>query len=96
MAPLEFDSNLSWSHTISGLLDKRPALEFLVGLDRDTGTYIPELAEKWEMAPDGQTWTVTLRKGVKFHENWGSSRLEMWGIHLARDTMRPQLLAARS
>src|SRR5215211_6948948 len=71
VAPLGFDSNLSWSHTISGLLDKRPALEFLVGIDRDTGTYIPELAEKWEMAPDGQTWTVTLRKGVKFHENWG-------------------------
>ena len=55
VAPLGFDSNLSWSHTISGLLDKRPALEFLVGIDRDTGTYIPELAEKWEMAPDGQT-----------------------------------------
>ena len=71
VAPLGFDSNLSWSHTISGLLDKRPALEFLVGIDRYTGTYIPELAEKWEMAPDGQTWTVTLRKGVKFHEHWG-------------------------
>jgi ABC-type transport system substrate-binding protein len=71
VAPLGFDSNLSWSHTISGLLDKRPALEFLVGIDRSTGQYIPELAEKWEMAPDGQTWTVTLRKGVPFHEHWG-------------------------
>ena len=71
VAPLGFDTNWSWLHTISGLLDKRPALEFLVGVDRNTGAYIPELAEKWEMAPDGKTWTVTLRKGIKFHENWG-------------------------
>jgi ABC-type transport system substrate-binding protein len=71
VAPLGYDTNFSWLHTISGLLDKRPALEFLVGVDRNTGAYIPELAEKWEMAPDGKTWTITLRKGVKFHENWG-------------------------
>ena len=71
VAPLGYDTNISWLHTISGLLDKRPALEFLVGVDRNTGMYIPELAEKWEMAPDGKTWTVTLRKGIKFHENWG-------------------------
>ena len=49
-----------------------PALEFLVGIDRHTGAYMPELAEKWEIAPDGKSWTVWLRKGVKFHENWGS------------------------
>src|SRR5499427_9847534 len=71
VAPLGFDTNWSWLHTISGLLDKRPALEFLIGVDRNTGAYIPELAEKWEMAPDGKTWTITLRKGIKFHENWG-------------------------
>ena len=71
VAPLGYDTNFSWMHTISGMLDKRPALEYLVGIDRNTGAYIPELAEKWEMAPDGKTWTITLRKGVKFHENWG-------------------------
>src|SRR5215813_248717 len=71
VAPLGYDTNFSWLHTISGMLDKRPALEYLVGIDRNTGAYIPELAEKWEMAPDGKTWTITLRKGIKFHENWG-------------------------
>ena len=39
VAPLGFDTNWSWLHTISGLLDKRPALEFLVGVDRNTGAY---------------------------------------------------------
>ena len=53
------------------MLDKRPALEHLVGIDRNTGAYIPELAEKWEMSADGKNWTITLRKGVQFHENWG-------------------------
>ena len=71
VAPLGWDTNFSWMQTLSGQLDKRPALEYLVGIDRNTGAYIPELAEKWEMAPDGKTWTITLRKGVKFHENWG-------------------------
>src|SRR6266699_2051347 len=71
VAPLGWDTNFTWLNPRSGNLDKRPALEFLVGIDRHTGAYIPELAEKWEMAPDGKTWTITLRKGVKFHEHWG-------------------------
>jgi ABC-type transport system substrate-binding protein len=71
VAPLGWDTNFTWLNPRSGNLDKRPALEFLVGIDRHTGAYIPELAEKWEMAPDGKSWTITLRKGVKFHEHWG-------------------------
>ena len=71
VAPLGWDTNFTWQQSRSGQLDKRPALEYLIGIDRHTGAYIPELAEKWEMASDGKTWTITLRKGVKFHETWG-------------------------
>ncbi len=71
VAPIGYDTNFTWLAPRSSNLDKRPALEFLVGIDRHTGAYIPELAEKWEMAPDGKSWTVWLRKGVKFHEHWG-------------------------
>ena len=71
VAPLGWDTNYSWLQSRSGMLDKRPALEYLVGIDRNTGAYVPQLAEKWDMAPDGKSWTLTLRKGVKFHEKWG-------------------------
>src|SRR5215470_835910 len=71
VAPIGYDTNFTWLNARSGNLDKRPALEFLVGIDRYTGAYSPELAETWEMSPDGKHWTITLRKGVKFHENWG-------------------------
>jgi ABC-type transport system substrate-binding protein len=71
VAPLGWDTNYTWLQSRSGQLDKRPALEYLVGIDRHTGAYIPELAETWEMASDGKTWTISLRKGVTFHEHWG-------------------------
>jgi ABC-type transport system substrate-binding protein len=55
VAPTGWDTNFTWLNPRSANLDKRPALEFLVGIDRHTGAYMPELAEKWEMAPDGKS-----------------------------------------
>src|SRR5574341_1756321 len=28
----------------------------------------PRLATSWKMEPDGRTWTLALRRGVKFHD----------------------------
>jgi ABC-type transport system substrate-binding protein len=40
--------------------------EPLLAVDRD-GKFQPYLAERWEISPDGKTYTFYLRRGVKFH-----------------------------
>jgi len=39
---------------------------YVVQADSDL-KIVPDLAEKWDISPDGLTYTFTLRKGVKFH-----------------------------
>ena len=41
VAPLGWDTNFTWLQSRSGMLDKRPALEYLIGIDQKTGAYIP-------------------------------------------------------
>ncbi|MDJ1159144.1 ABC transporter substrate-binding protein [Chelatococcus sp. SYSU_G07232] len=41
--------------------------EGLTRIDRN-GAVKPALAERWEVSPDGRTYTFFLRKGVKFHD----------------------------
>ena len=43
---------------------------FLISSDAKDGrrVFAPGIATKWELSPDGLTWTFTVREGVKFHD----------------------------
>lgn len=42
------------------------AYDTLVSRD-ESGKIVPNLAESWEISPDGKVWTFKLRQGAKFH-----------------------------
>jgi len=44
-----------------------PVWDSLVGFDLDNGGIGPGVAERWEQAADGKSWTFYLRKGLRFH-----------------------------
>ncbi|WNN46798.1 ABC transporter substrate-binding protein [Siccibacter colletis] len=41
----------------------------LINFDPVKNTPVPSLATKWDISPDGKTYTFTLRQGVKFNSN---------------------------
>ena len=66
-APAHFD--VHQSGTVANIGPQSPMYDTLLRRDpRDGQTIIPDLAWKWEVAPDGKKYTFHLRKGVKFHD----------------------------
>jgi peptide/nickel transport system substrate-binding protein len=66
-APAHFD--VHQSGTVSNMAAQGPMYDNLIRRDpRDGQTIIPDLAYKWDIAPDSKTYTFYLRPGVKFHD----------------------------
>jgi peptide/nickel transport system substrate-binding protein len=66
--PAHFD--LDQSPSLVNLWPQSPMFDNLVRFNPLDGgrSIVPDLAERWEVAPDGLTYTFFLRKGVKFHD----------------------------
>jgi peptide/nickel transport system substrate-binding protein len=66
-APAHFD--VHQSGTVANIGPQSPMYDTLIRRSpRDGQTIIPDLAHKWEIAPDGKKYTFHLRQGVKFHD----------------------------
>jgi ABC-type transport system substrate-binding protein len=66
-APAHFD--IHQSGTVANLGAQAPMYDCLIRRDpRDGQTIIPDLAQKWDVSPDGKKYTFHIRKGVKFHD----------------------------
>lgn len=59
--PVSLDPHLS-----TGTWEERIQSDMLVGLTQDgpDGSTIPGMAERWEVSPDGKTWTFHLRQAL--------------------------------
>jgi len=66
-APAHFD--VHQSGTVANIGAQSPMYDTLIRRHpKDGQTVIPDLAWKWDIAPDGKKYTFHLRKGVKFHD----------------------------
>ncbi len=54
--------------------------ERLIRFDPMGSKFVPNLCKKWEMADSGRTWTLHLRKGVRWSdgEPWGADDIMFW------------------
>ncbi|MFB3777825.1 MAG: ABC transporter substrate-binding protein [Bryobacteraceae bacterium] len=63
--------------------------EALTELD-DTLTAQPQLAESWQVTPDGREWTLRLKRGVRFH-NGDSLTASLVAANVLRLKAHPEL-----
>lgn len=49
----------------------RPIYEHLIGIDPESGRFVPHLASEWNVEPDGKSYRFKLRRGIQFHGGYG-------------------------
>lgn len=63
------DQSFSTSNWVSSVY------EYLLDVD-ENANLVPALAERWEVSPNGKSYTFYLRKGIQFHDGWGELTAE--------------------
>ncbi|MDP2954072.1 MAG: ABC transporter substrate-binding protein, partial [Chloroflexota bacterium] len=66
-APPDYDAQVTKTYAVqyptAAAYDKLVVADF-----KDESKVYPQLAERWEVSPDGTAYTFYLRQGVKFHD----------------------------
>ncbi len=66
LLPSGFDPHINASSELG--IPLRSVYDTLVYRDPNTKDFVPGLAERWEISPDGLTYTFYLKQGVRFHD----------------------------
>lgn len=66
LAPTGIDPHLNASSELGIPLSS--VYDTLVFLDAESGGFVPGLAERWSVSPDGKAYTFNLRRDVRFHD----------------------------
>lgn len=70
VTPPPHETNHPFRTAITGQWQLTPMLEALLRV-APTGEVVPMLATDYAMSPDAKSLTINLRKGVRWHGNWG-------------------------
>jgi peptide/nickel transport system substrate-binding protein len=76
MSTLHEESFLPWLGGGGRKLYLDTIYEYLVYLDPETHELQPGLATAWTVSTDGKQWTLSLRRGIQFQQNWGELTAE--------------------
>ena len=76
MPPMVIQDTLPRKAGFGGVIHIRPAFDFLIGNDRVTYEFEPQLAREWSVSPDGTTWSFQLQEGVMFNDAPGWQGVE--------------------
>ncbi len=71
LVPPTVESNNPRHTGVTSMWHLNPMYEKLIDMDAKTGKLVPGLAIAWQVAPDGLSIALTLRKGVQFHGGFG-------------------------
>ncbi len=76
MPPMVIQDTLPRKAGFGGVIHIRPAFDFLIGNDRVSYEFEPQLAREWSVSPDGTTWSFQLQEGVMFNDAPGWQGVE--------------------
>lgn len=69
----------------------KPCVESLARMD-ETGKPVPHLADRWEADATAKTYTISLKKGIKFHDvTEFNAKTCKWNLDQFRTSARPEL-----
>ena len=71
LVPPTVESNNPRHTGVTSMWHLNPMYEYMIDMDAKTGKLAPGLATNWQVAPDGLSIKLTLRKGVQFHGGYG-------------------------